>query len=261
MTVRIEQLTVDFPTPGGDSLRVLDGVDITLRDGELLSIIGPSGCGKTTLLNAVAGLLVPTSGRLDRGGAKTAMVFQRATLLPWQSVLDNTLFGLACRGAVTPEARARALDLLDVMRLSPHLHDLPHQLSEGMQQRVNLARALLIKPDVLLLDEPLSALDIVTRRRIQDDFLARWHEDGFSAILVSHSLEDVAYVSSRVVVLSDKPTRVLEELEVDVKRPRDQGVDNRLAMLEGVTFEVPSSVPDMLPDDLVAEFDSDLAVR
>jgi len=215
-------------------LHVLDGLELTVQPGEFLALVGPSGCGKTTFLHVLAGLHTPTSGRIDTGGARAAMVFQRPTLMPWRSVLDNALFGLECRQRVSDDDRARASELLHRMGLGDHLRDHPHQLSEGMKQRVNLARALLVEPDVLLLDEPFSALDVSSRRRLQDDLLARWQERALTVILVSHSLEEVAYLADRVCVLTGKPTRARATVPVSLPRPRARGAHERLAMLEVV---------------------------
>jgi NitT/TauT family transport system ATP-binding protein len=228
--VRIDNLVVSYPAAAGAELRVLDGVSLRVQRGELLSFIGPSGCGKTTLLHVLGGLLGPTRGEVELSG-KAAMVFQRPTLMPWRSVVDNAGFGLECEGHPPSAIREQAAELLAQMGLGEHLDDYPHQLSEGMKQRVNVARALLVKPDVLLLDEPFSALDVTTRRALQDDLLARWAEGDLTVILVSHSLEEVAYVSDRVCMLSAKPTRVVDTLAVDLPRPRARGADGRLAML------------------------------
>ena len=230
--VHVDDLVVELPRAEGGRLRVLDGISLAVRRGELFSIIGPSGCGKTTLLHVLAGLCRPARGRVTIGGA--ALVFQRPTLLPWRTVLDNALFGLECRGEIGAEARAEATALLESMGLGPHLRDHPHRLSEGMKQRVNLARALLVGPDVLLLDEPFAALDVMTRRKLQDELLARCRARGITAVLVSHSLEEVAYLSDRVAVVSDKPTRVIAVRALDQPHPRAQGAAARLRLMETV---------------------------
>ncbi len=151
--ISVERLYVDFPRAGAP-LKVLDGVSVAIERGEFMSIVGPSGSGKTTFLNVLSSLVRPASGKIDTGGANMAMVFQKPHLLPWRSVIENALFGLECQRVLTQEDRAAAEQLLGQMHLDDCLHDYPHQLSEGMKQRVNLARALLVKPDVLLMDEP-----------------------------------------------------------------------------------------------------------
>jgi NitT/TauT family transport system ATP-binding protein len=228
--VRIDKLAVSYPTGTDAELRVFDDLSLSVAKGELLSLIGPSGCGKTTFLHVLAGLLEPTSGGFELSG-RAAMVFQRPTLMPWRTVVDNAGFGLECEGQAASVIVERASGLLAQMGLGEHLHDYPHQLSEGMKQRVNLARALLVQPDVLLLDEPFSALDVTTRRALQDDLLARWAEGDLTVIFVSHSLEEVAYVADRICILSHKPTRLVETLTVELPRPRARGTEGRLAML------------------------------
>jgi NitT/TauT family transport system ATP-binding protein len=223
----VENLVLDRPSQRGP-LRVLDGLDMSFQEGEILAIIGPSGCGKTTLLHILAGLLSPTKGSVDCQ-AKSALVFQRPTLLPWSSVIDNALYGLRCRGAISSEQRAVASQLLKQMRLGAHVDDYPHQLSEGMKQRVNLVRALLMEPELLLMDEPFSALDALTRRQLQDDLIDSQNKRGFNVVIVSHSLEEVAYLADRVLVLTKKPTQISGTLTVDLPRPRLKDAEAHLA--------------------------------
>ncbi len=209
--MRVCDLVVEY-----GALRVLHGVSFAVTPGELVGIVGRSGCGKTTLLHALAGLLTPTSGVVDLEGAVTAMAFQRPTLLPWRTVLDNAVFGQEAAGAADREGARR---LLAEMRLADHLADHPHQLS------VNLARALLVDPSVLLLDEPFSALDVRTRRDLHSDLLALQRERGFAVVLVSHTLEEVVELVDRVLVFSEKPTRVRATVEVELPRPRSRDAD------------------------------------
>lgn len=219
--LRVEGLEVRFPSrTKGRDLEVLDRLDLAVAPGELVAVIGPSGCGKTTLLHVVQGLLAPVEGSVESGG-RTALVFQRPTLLPWRAVLANATYGLECAGRDPGEATAAAAALLERLGLGDHLRDYPHALSEGLKQRVNLARALLVEPDLLLLDEPFAALDARTRRRLQDDLLALWERRGCAILLVSHTIEEVVYLADRVVVLSDKPTRVAADVPVELPRPRD----------------------------------------
>lgn len=232
--VEITDLTVRYASRKSGGLHVLDAISLSVIRGEFLSIIGRSGCGKTTFLHALDGLNVPTSGTIEFGVATMAMVFQRPTLMPWRTVLDNALFGLECRGRTDTHARDEAVALLRQMRLGDHLDDYPHQLSEGMKQRVNLARALLVEPDILLLDEPFSALDVMTRRELQDDLLAQWQARDLTVILVSHSLEEVVYLSDRIVVFSDKPARIRRIVSVGLSRPRAADDEATLALLSRV---------------------------
>lgn len=230
VAVRTRGLTFGYPRDAGDLL-VLDEVDLTVAAGELLCVVGPSGCGKTTLLHLLAGLQAPTAGTvaLEPAGAASgitrAVVFQRPRLLPWRSVLDNAVYGLECRGVSRRAARPRAGELLERLGLAAHLHDPPHRLSEGMKQRVNLARALLVEPDLLLMDEPFSALDEPTRRSLQDDLVSLWQERGCTVVFVSHSVEEVVHLAERVVVLGEKPTGVRGAVSVSLPRPRRHAAD------------------------------------
>jgi NitT/TauT family transport system ATP-binding protein len=229
--LEVDRLTVDFASNSGDNLRVLDGLSLSVAPGEFLSVIGPSGCGKTTLLHTLNGLLRPTSGRIEVAAPSIELVFQRPHLLPWRTLLDNATYGLECRGYSKLEARQQATYLLERMRLSGHLSDYPHQLSEGMKQRVNLARALLVKPDLLLMDEPFANLDEITRRSLQDDLLALWSDRRFAIVFVSHSVEEVVYLSDRVAILTDKPTVIQEMVAVDLPQPRGRGAEEKYQLL------------------------------
>jgi NitT/TauT family transport system ATP-binding protein len=219
--------------PAG-SLLVLDGLDLTLASGEFCSVIGPSGCGKTTLLQLVMGLTNASSGAIERGDARLAMVFQRPRLLPWRSALDNATYGLECSGALDEARREDARVLLDRLGLSDHLADLPHQLSEGMQQRVNLARALLMQPELLLMDEPFAALDLLTRRRLQDQLLELWRERRFAVLFVSHSIDEVVAVSERVLVLTDKPAKIKASVSIALAYPRARSAGGQQPFVEQV---------------------------
>ena len=230
IAIAIDKLCIEFPSSTG-VLRVFDSLSLEVHEGEFFSLVGPSGCGKTSLLHVLAGLCKPAQGTVSLT-KRAALVFQRPTLLPWRCTLDNALFGLECRDRITEELRAKATELLTSMGLGEHLGDYPHQLSEGMKQRVNLARALLLDPEVLLLDEPFAALDLMTRRQLQDELLTRCRAQKITAVLVSHSLEDVAYLSDRVGVLTAKPTRLVDIQEISLPHPRARGAKARLALME-----------------------------
>lgn len=231
--IEVRDLQASYPIPSG-ALRVLEGLQLSVPQGAFASLIGPSGCGKSTLLRILAGLQPPGGGTVQLHGARTATVFQRPTLLPWRSVLDNALFGLACARPPTAADRQAAADLLADMGLGAHLDAWPHALSEGMAQRVNLARALLVQPEILLLDEPFSALDVLSRRALHDDLLGRWRAGGLTVLLVSHDLEEVAYLSDQVGVLSDKPARLADWIELSLPHPRRGDVQRRVALMEAV---------------------------
>ena len=232
--VRLRKVSKDFTKSDGARLGVLDEVTLEVRSGEFFAMVGPSGCGKTTLLDLVIGLTEPTSGRLEIEAQRAAMVFQRPHLLPWRTVLDNALYGVECRGELGAQSRERAVELLRRMQLGDHLQQHPHQLSEGMKQRVNLARALLVDPQLLLMDEPFSALDPATRRDLQDDLLTLWTERALTIVFVSHSLAEVALLADRVAVMGAKPRGDLTVLAVDERRPRGTTADSQRVLAQWV---------------------------
>lgn len=218
--VRISNLSLNFGERGAELLRVLENISLEIGQREFVSVIGPSGCGKTSLLHVIAGLQTPSSGDVELSGANAALVFQRPMLLPWRSVLANAIYGLEAQHRDLREARESATELLTKLNLGDHLNDYPHQLSEGMKQRVNLARALLVEPDILLMDEPFAAVDELTRRTLHDELLSIWEEIGLAICFVSHSLDEVAYLSDRVLVLSSKPAKVVANLPVEIPREK-----------------------------------------
>jgi len=201
--------------------------DISLRaaDHEFISIVGPSGCGKTTLLKIIAGLVAPTSGSLHidippGDHPSTAMVFQEQGLFPWLTVLDNAAFSLEARGVRRRERTERARTMLARMGLSGFEARYPHQLSGGMRQRVSLARAFLVDAPILLMDEPFSALDAQTRLLMQGQLLDLWREDRKTVIYITHDVEEAIYLGDRVVVMSARPGRILQDITIPLERPR-----------------------------------------
>ncbi len=232
--VRLCGVRKRFPGTEPGAPDVLAGVDLDVRAGEFLSIVGPSGCGKSTLLAILAGLEPPTGGTLEVDREHLAVVFQRPLLLPWRDALDNATFALECRGRRARDVRSDARQLLVRMGLGEALNLLPHELSVGMRQRVDLARALLVKPRLLLLDEPFASLDPGTRASMHHELLDAWREGGFTAVLVSHDLEEVVSLSDRIVFLTDRPARVEAVVEVDLPRPRAADVGGRITLLRRV---------------------------
>jgi len=205
-------------------------VDIELRvgAGEFVGVIGPSGCGKTTLLKMIAGLLPVDAGRIVVGdrvvtgpGRECSVVFQDFALLPWATVQKNVEFGLLLRGVPAAERAQTARRAIAKVGLSGFEGAYPSQLSGGMQQRVGLARALAVTPRVLLMDEPFASIDEQTRRLFQDDLLRLWSEERMTVVLVTHSMEEAIYLADRVAVLSPRPGRVHEVLDVPLPRPRE----------------------------------------
>ncbi len=224
-----------FKVPTG-VLQVLDGIDLAVKPGEFVALLGPSGCGKSTLLRLVAGLEPATTGRITQDGDTIArpdpsriVVFQDPTLFPWRTVYDNVALGLQARGLLGTQ-RARVDDALRLVGLSDFAQAFPHQLSGGMAQRVALARALVNDPRLLVLDEPLGKLDSLTRIAMQSELVNLWQRAGFSALLVTHDVEEALFLANRVIVLSDRPARIAAQIEVDLPYPRHRG-DPRLAAL------------------------------
>ncbi len=213
------------------SVQALVDINVRVKAGEFLSFIGPSGCGKTTLLKTIAGLVPVDSGRITVGdrvvhgpGRECSVVFQDFALLPWATMQENVEFGLLVRGVPAAERAQRARQAIVKVRLAGGFEQAyPAQLSGGMQQRVGLARALAVNPQVLLMDEPFASIDEQTRRVFQDDLLSLWSEERKTLVFVTHSMEEAIYLSDRVVVLSPRPGRVHQVLEVPLPRPREAG--------------------------------------
>ncbi|MEM7302735.1 MAG: ABC transporter ATP-binding protein [Pseudomonadota bacterium] len=214
----IESLSMRFELPDGSAVQALQDVSLHLKEGELMSVLGPSGCGKTTLLNIVAGFLAPTDGRLTMNGhvisgpdAERGMVFQKGALFEWMSVRENVGFGPSMKGTPTAEKRETVDHLLDVVGLQDFKEKAVYELSGGMQQRVALARCLANDPDVILMDEPLGALDALTREKMQSLVLKLWKETGKTIILITHSVEEALLLGERLLVMAPRPGRIHKE--------------------------------------------------
>jgi NitT/TauT family transport system ATP-binding protein len=226
-------------TRTGERLVALQDVNLQIREGEFISIVGPSGCGKTTFLNAVDGLLKISRGSLNLGGKlitgpgrDRAMVFQNASLLPWRTVKGNVLYGLELQGRKKGDAGAKVQALIKLVGLAGFEHSYPNELSGGMQQRVNLARALALDPEVLLLDEPFAALDAQTREFMQAELLKVWNATRKTAIFITHQISEAVYLSDRVVVFSARPGKVKQIYDIDIPRPRKLSVKRSQAFME-----------------------------
>ena len=221
IAVEVEQVSKIYP--GG--VEALHDMTIQFPKGQLTSLLGPSGCGKTTLLKIIAGLLPPTTGRVTVNGVEVtgpgeerAFVFQDFALMPWASVLRNAAFGLELRGVAKSERHAIAEKYIEAVGLKGYENLYPHELSGGMRQRVGLARALAVDADVLLMDEPFSAVDEQTRRKFQEDLLDVIKEEGKTFIFVTHSIEEAVYVSHSIALLLPRPSRVSEIIRPDIDR-------------------------------------------
>ena len=214
----IENISMRFDLPNGSSVQALKDVSLHLKEGELMSVLGPSGCGKTTLLNILAGFLAPTAGQIVMNGhtvkgpdAERGMVFQQGALFEWMSVRENVGFGPSMKG-MPKNDKAEVVDhLLDVVGLQDFKEKAVYELSGGMQQRVALARCLANDPDVILMDEPLGALDALTREKMQGLVLKLWKETGKTIILITHSVEEALLLGERLLVMAPRPGRIHKE--------------------------------------------------
>ena len=225
--IRLERVRKTFRGRGGLPVEALRDVSLEVAAGEFVAIVGASGCGKSTLLRLVAGLLPPTEGRVVLAGsevraprAETAMVFQAPTLLPWADVLRNVTFPLRLMRRIAPDTEEQARALLDAAGLGGFEARLPRELSGGMQQRVAICRALLQQPQVLLMDEPFGALDALTREEMSPELLRLWAARRMAVLFVTHSIPEAVLLADRVVVMSPRPGRVVDVIEVDLPRPR-----------------------------------------
>ncbi|MFC3643735.1 ABC transporter ATP-binding protein [Aquibium oceanicum] len=210
-----------------NGVTALRGVDLAIREGDFVSLLGPSGCGKSTALRIVAGLSSPTTGRLEWqregiGPNDVGFVFQEPTLMPWASVFDNVWLPLRLRGVSRREAAPAIRELLERVHLSGFEEAVPRELSGGMKMRVSIARGLVTKPRVLLMDEPFAALDEITRFKLNDDLLDLWRDQRFTVVFVTHSVFESVFLSNRIVVMAARPGRVHDELEVGAPYPRDE---------------------------------------
>jgi NitT/TauT family transport system ATP-binding protein len=266
----IENVSKTFDTDGG-SLTVLDDVSLSLHEGEIIALLGRSGSGKSTLLRCIAGLTAPTTGTVAYRGAElnganpgVSMVFQTFALLPWLTVQQNVELGLEARNVPAAERHERALRAIDLIGLDGFETAYPKELSGGMRQRVGFARALVVEPDVLLMDEPFSALDVLTSENLRSELLRLWRDGEFptrSAIIVTHNIEEAIQLADRVLVLGSNPGRIKAELTVDLPQPRNKrspefegqvdtvyGILTGRTTLDAVTDRVNVSVASTAPE-------------
>ena len=231
IALALENITVTFAArnAGAKPYTAVSDTTLVIGRGEFVSVVGPTGCGKSTLLNVAAGLLMPSAGRVRVFGNDLASInrdagylFQADALMPWLSALDNVAVGLVYRGTPKSAAHERAREWLARVGLSAHAQRYPHQLSGGMKKRVALAQTLILNPQILLMDEPFSALDIQTRQLMENELLDLWSADRKSVVFITHDLEEAIALSDRVVVLAAGPgTRPIGEYAIDLPRPRD----------------------------------------
>ena len=224
MKLVIDNISKEFTSAQGKALPVLQNIDLTLNDEEFVALVGPSGCGKSTLLNITAGLLPPTSGSVkftDIAGEhspRMSIVFQETGLFPWRSVYDNIAFGLEAAGMPQAERSKRIAHYIELVGLKGFEKSFPHQLSGGMRQRVGIARALAVEPDLLLMDEPFSALDAQTRTIMQEELVTLWEKTRLTTLYVTHNIQEAVMLADRVVLLSRRPGRISKILSITIPR-------------------------------------------
>jgi NitT/TauT family transport system ATP-binding protein len=225
LPLRAEGVQVVYVDPNTKERFVaVERIDLEIREGEFVSLVGPSGCGKSTFLKVVNGLIPAAAGTVEvtqrSNGRAHAMVFQDSALFPWYTVLSNVAYGLICQGVPKKEAQERARPLIRLVGLADFENKYPHQLSGGMQQRANLARALAVDPEILLMDEPFASLDAQTRELMQHELLRIWTEARKTVLFVTHQIDEAVYLSDRVVVMSASPGRIIADIPVALPRPR-----------------------------------------
>lgn len=242
---------------GATDLLVLDDVNVTIRKSEIVSLLGRSGSGKSTLLRIIAGLMPASGGSVTIGGRRVdgpagevAMVFQSFALFPWLTVLENVEIGLEAMGIGTNERRQQALAAIDLIGLDGFESAYPKELSSGMRQRVGLARALVVHPQVLLMDEPFSALDVLTAETLRTDLLDLWYEGRMpikGILMVTHNIEEAVLMSDRILVFSSNPGRVMAEIKVDLPQPRNRLDHSFRAIVDDIYTRMTSKTPDSAP--------------
>lgn len=230
--IHLEHVSKSFSKPDGGTLTVLDDINLDIRTGEVVALLGRSGCGKSTLLRVIAGLIPPTSGVARYHGAEltganpgTAMVFQNFALMPWLTVQQNVELGLAAHKIAPTERSRRAVEAIDLIGLDGFESAFPKELSGGMRQRVGFARALVLQPDLLLMDEPFSALDVLTAENLRNELMTLWSGQEFptkAICLVTHNIEEAIVLADRVIVLGSNPGRIVAELPIELQRPRER---------------------------------------
>jgi NitT/TauT family transport system ATP-binding protein len=239
--ITIDGVRLALPGPDGAEVRVLGGITVEIEPSEFVCLLGPSGCGKTTLLNCIAGFLRPSAGTILIDSApitgtppEVGIVFQEHALFPWFSVQQNVEYGLRVQGVPRPERKRVARDFIELVGLTGFEHHYPHQLSGGMKQRVGIARTLVNRPSVLLMDEPFGALDAMTREAMQEELLRVWERDRKTVVFVTHSIAEAVFLADRVMVLSPRPGVVRAQVVVEARRLRSRTSDAFVAAYRAV---------------------------
>jgi NitT/TauT family transport system ATP-binding protein len=227
--IEIRNLGMIFQSDRGSTIHALEGINLSVQNGEFVTLLGATGCGKTTLLNIIAGLDAPDQGHIElnnslKFGKNIAYVFQHYTLLPWRTTLGNVSFAMEMRGIPKRQRKLESMKLLSKVGLEGFENAYAHELSGGMRQRAAIAQSLAMKPKLLLMDEPFGAVDDSTRAELQNMITGLWQENQITIIFVTHNIDEAIILGSRVIVLSERPGKILSEFKVELPRPR-----NRLA--------------------------------
>src|SRR6202043_1447336 len=259
----IHGLRHTFPKADGGDLLVLDGIELQCVQGQIVGLLGRTGSGKSTLLRLIAGLAQPSGGTVTYLGQPVlgpapgiAMVFQGFALFPWLTVLENVQLGLEALGLPEPEIRKRALAAIDLIGLDGYESAYPRELSGGMRQRVGFARALVVHPNILLMDEPFSALDVLTAETLRTDFLELWGDGKLpikGVILVTHNIEEAVLMCDRILLFSSNPGRIIREIAVDLKQPRNRLDTQFRDLVEKIYVAMTARTPASRPAGTVAE--------
>jgi len=256
MFIEITDIQKQYLDKDNNPLNVLTDINLKVEKGEFVSILGPSGCGKSTLLSIVAGLTKSTSGeivvnnqKVTKPGKDRGMVFQQAALFPWLNVMENVTFPLK-KEMSKKQAEDQAKKYLQMVQLSNYLHHYPHELSGGMQQRVAIARALAMNPDTLLMDEPFGALDEQTRTRLHGQLETIWTETKKTILFVTHSISESIKLSDRIIVMGTKPGTILQDIQVDLPRPREQYKKEMLEIEEHIMGYLKKEIDKVVSEEL-----------
>lgn len=236
--VKIDNVVKSFPTRNGEVV-ALNGVNLDIQENEFITVVGPSGCGKSTLLNIIAGLSSPTNGKVYCDGKEVVgtgtdrgVVFQQYALFPWLTVKQNVMFGLEMQGKSKAEAAQIAEHYIKMVDLQDFADHYPKELSGGMKQRVAIARAYAVNPSILLMDEPFGALDAQTRTQLQEELIKTWEKERKTCFFITHDVDEAIILGSRVVIMSARPGRIKEIVDIDIPHPRDQATKLSQAFLD-----------------------------
>jgi NitT/TauT family transport system ATP-binding protein len=245
------------------SFTVFNDINLTIKKGEFLSLLGPSGCGKSTLLNIIAGLDKASNGVVQIGtkqingpGQDRGVVFQEAALMPWLTVLENVMFGLKKQKISKIEAEKKALDYLKLVHLSKFVRSYPHELSGGMKQRVSIARALAMDPEILLMDEPFGALDEQTRSMLHKEVQFIWEQTGKTIIFVTHNIRESVLLSDRIVLMGTRPGRIIEEFKVNLPRPRKPSSPEFIQLEEDIMSLLAGEIEKVMKEEMGDDYNT-----